>query len=76
MKLKDCYRGFDLFELYRFIVSECEDVNAYGVLLFLADNDYEIRKYQVEEEDVPGVMVPAYEMGRMDVSDMSMKRKK
>jgi hypothetical protein len=52
-ELNDCYRGNDLFELYRFIVSECEDVNAYGVFLFLADNDYEVRKYQVEEEDVP-----------------------
>ena len=55
IKLKDCYRGENMFELFRFIVSECEDVNAYGVFLFLVDNDYEIRKYQVEEEDVPRV---------------------
>lgn len=46
---KNCYRGRELFDLYRFIVSECEEVNAYGVFLFLCDNDYEVVKFTCDE---------------------------
>lgn len=49
MKLKDCYRGENMFELFRFIVSECAEVNAYGVFLFLVDNDYEVRRFTCDE---------------------------
>ena len=83
-ELRDCYRGHDLFELYRFIVSECEDVNAYGVFLFLFDNEYEIRRF-TQDEDAPegrgigcippGTILPPQKLGLMDVSDMLTHKK-
>lgn len=66
--LRDCYRGDSLFELFRFIVSECEEVNAYGVFLFLFDNEYEVRRFTQDEAQ------PTGKPGMLDVSNMIMHK--
>ena len=54
IKLKDTYRGADMFELARAFNASFDDVSVFGFAMFLIDNGYQIEKFEQEEEDGNG----------------------
>ena len=54
IKLKDTYRGADMFELARAFNASFDDVSVFGFARFLIDNGYQIESFEQEEEDGNG----------------------
>ena len=49
IKLKDTYRGADMFELARQFNASFDDVTVFGFMRFLIDNGYQIDRFEQEE---------------------------